>query len=176
MSLTIRKRVDGTDVTETILVGQVVDTGSTYLGDCDSSYHVVYFDYESGEFKRYGTGYSLAPYTIDASPEIMEAYEATKAAQKAAAHAFYLRDRIRREHAEAEREAATPTKGKVVRVVRGRKVPIGTEGVVKVYCPSNYGYVEKWRVLLVTADGIEHWTDAYNVEVIAQSAEERVAV
>lgn len=60
-------------------------------------------------------------------------------------------------------DAATPRKGKRVRVVRGRKVPRGTEGVVIWLGVDDWG---KARLGLKDADGNAHWTAASNVEVI----------
>ncbi len=60
--------------------------------------------------------------SIDATPELRERYEAHLAGLRQAAA-----------ERRARCEAATPTIGKRVRVVRGRKVPIGTVGAVVWY-------------------------------------------
>ena len=86
----------------------------------------------------------------DATPEVRAAYDAWKA----------VRDEQARK-AVAEREAKAPGKGKVLRVVRGRKVPQGTEGRCFWYGKSAYGV----RVGIETATGERHFTDAKNVEV-----------
>lgn len=150
-------------------VGWTVDHESQYLGDCDSFYYVVYFDPEKASFERYCTGYSPIGQPVDAPADVREAWALEQAARKARVLAFSAAQAIRQRVEEAAIEAATPSVGKTVRVVRGRKVPLGTEGVVKFYTESSYGYRPTWRVLLVTPDGTKHWTDAHNVEVIAQA-------
>lgn len=52
-------------------------------------------------------------------------------------------------------------KGAPLRVVRGRKVPLGTTGRCIWSGEGRYG----WRVGLVDADGTAHWTSAANVEL-----------
>ena len=64
----------------------------------------------------------------DASPEVRSQYENLCAAKKA-----------EREAEEAERQFNIPTKGKQIRIVRGRKHPIGTEGRVFWYGSNQYG-------------------------------------
>jgi len=50
-----------------------------------------------------------------------------------------------------------------VKVVKGRKVPIGTEGVVKWTGMGNY---RKMRARIETDEGEEHFIDCSNLEVI----------
>lgn len=57
-------------------------------------------------------------------------------------------------------------KGSRVTVVRGKKVPIGTTGVVIWSGVGKYGP----RVGLKDASGEVHWTDAKNVDVVGSSA------
>jgi len=64
--------------------------------------------------------------------------------------------------AEEEREAREPRKGRRVRVVRGRKVPIGTEGECFWRGASAYGE----RVGLKDASGTVHWTAVGNVQAV----------
>lgn len=155
--------------TETpVYVGHVVHKDSTYLGDYDVAYYVTYLDSETLEFKQYGFGWEVARWddvAIDAPQDEQDLWADEREIAKAKSMRAYRATQIR----ERQRDERIPFRGKVVRVVRGRKVPIGTEGVVKVRCESAYGYHPSWRVCLVTDDGVEHWTDERNVEVIAQS-------
>ena len=69
-----------------------------------------------------------------------------------------------------ERDSVVPLVGRQVKVVRGRKVPIGTEGRVFYYKQHSYGYGRSWekefRVGIETADGTKYFTAAKNVEVL----------
>lgn len=69
-------------------------------------------------------------------------------------------------------EAFTPQKGDYVRVARGRKVPVGTEGVIiwtgeRSYSQwqARYGKADL-RVGVKDANGDVHWTDAKNVDLV----------
>ena len=62
-------------------------------------------------------------------------------------------------------------KGRMVKVVRGRKVPIGAIGVVFWMGEVNYDPYKRWgnatkRVGFKADDGETYWTDARNVEVL----------
>lgn len=126
----------------------------------DSYFYVTYFDPETGGFesKEYGsTAYvPTSRVTIDA-PEALKQY-----------HAEVQQEAWAKYHAElaaeqAAKEAATPSKGKVVKVVKGRKIPIGTEAEVFWYGETGYG----WRVgLALTETGEKVFTAASNVEVL----------
>lgn len=52
-------------------------------------------------------------------------------------------------------------KGQTVKVVKGRKVPVGTIGDVFWVGEGKYG----WRVGFEDHEGTTHWTDVSNVEV-----------
>lgn len=56
----------------------------------------------------------------------------------------------------------TPSKGKTARVIRGRKVPVGTVGQIFWIGDGEYGK----RVGLKDARGTVHWTAMDNVEVV----------
>lgn len=93
---------------------------------------------------------------VDATPEVE-------------AKAEEYRKGLERAHREIARkkEAATPRAGKHVRVVKGRKVPRGTEGRV-------FWFGFKWgheRVGFKDAAGETFWTAATNVEVIQEGGE-----
>lgn len=66
-----------------------------------------------------------------------------------------------RERLEAERQYKIPTKGKLVRVFKGRKVPIGTEGRVFWYGENQWGF----SCGIELQDGKRVFTAAGNVEV-----------
>jgi hypothetical protein len=121
-----------------------------------------------GEIKKIYTGNSEfggATIIVDASPELLAQYqaelarlEAARIAAERAAHQAAL-------EADRKREAATPRRGKTVKVIRGRKVPVGTVGVVGWYGQTKFG----WRVGLDVA-GQRLWTDAKNVEVVSEAS------
>lgn len=141
-------------------IGLVVGIGSQYMGDGDSHYWAEVFDPESGEFKQVGLGYTPYDAKVDAEESLQQAYDGLKAAELALARAKvavntqreWMLDEVRKDH--------EVRKGSPVKVVRGRKVPKGTVGVVKVRHEGNYG----WSLLLTLADGSEVWTAETNVE------------
>lgn len=157
--------------------GLVVDYRSHYLGDGDSVGIIIVWDpidkkpvefggqYENGVYAD-GTRYGPNQFAEwDATPEVKAEYAAYKAqVEKEAAQA-------RRDHeaylckCEESREAALPKKGRFVRVFKGRKVPIGTQGRSFWYGQSAYGY----RVGFITQDGQKFFTAADNVEVISDN-------
>jgi hypothetical protein len=76
--------------------------------------------------------------------------------------------------ARTEREKMEPRKGKLIRVVRGRKVPVGTTGTCiwrgpgKVFSFAQAKYGAPDRVGLKTESGEVFWTAISNVEVIQE--------
>ena len=88
---------------------------------------------------------------VDAIPEVLAQVEALRLAAQAAA-----------EKAAEEREAARIVRGRRVRVVRGRKIPIGTEGEVSWYGQTQYGA----RVGIRDLQGNVQFTAATNVIVV----------
>lgn len=157
------KNLDGTETH----AGQVVATYSqcNSLWEADNWFAVVAIDdgYQVVSLggQRWGSANcERAVATIDADAEVVQAYEdylAEKAAREAATAARLTREAN-------ERRVA---KGKRVRVVRGRKVARGTEGVVIWRGVSNYG---GYRVGIKDAAGTVHWTAEGNVEVAAFAA------
>lgn len=108
---------------ETTHVGLVLGIGEQNGYD-DSDFYATVWNPVTGSPDRiqYGTtrAWTYPNHAeVDASPEVQAAYQAylDAAADKA-------------RQAQAALEAKTPRMGKKVRVVRGRKVPIGTEGVI----------------------------------------------
>ena len=109
-----------------------------------------------------------------------DASEATKARYEEAVRLdqefAVIRERVRRARdakAKAAAEAREPKKGRKVRVVKGRKVAIGTEGTVTWYGEGRaYGFGSRapMRVGIKLASGEVVWTDASNVQVIGAPA------
>lgn len=102
---------------------------------------------------------TVARATVDATPEVLAAYAAwgTEQARVAA------ENRRRQERVQANGAAQTrltaPRKGYPARVVKGRKVPVGTEGTITWEGDSDSG----WRVGIRDAVGNVHFTNAFNV-------------
>lgn len=158
---------------ETHHVGVVLELGE-YNGRDDSDFYAVCWNAEKGMPERVeyastrGWTYPNGA-TVDATPEVVAAYLAYCDKVEAA-----------RAAAEAARLAATPAFGKTVKVVRGRKVPVGTVGEVtwygmgKSFSPranfrptsGAYSAAAPMRVGFRTLDGTVHFTDAKNVEVV----------
>jgi hypothetical protein len=124
----------------------------------DSDFFMVVYNPIGDKFEHHefastrGWSYPCFASHVDAMPEILAKYEAYLIEQKRLAEE--QRQRIL---------AATPAKGKVLRVVRGRKVPVGTVGVCVWLGSSAYGK----RVGIKDDQGKIHWTAYDNVEVSA---------
>lgn len=151
---------DGKGVRVTTLVGQVVGSGSTYLGEGDSSYWIDYFDFETGEFKVKGYGYWQPTFEVDAPESVLAAWEAKRAAEFAAAKAASALSAAKVEYWESQRPVVE--RGTPVQVVKGRKVPVGTTGTVFWVGESTWGD----RVGFTDAEGTTHWTARTNVEPV----------
>lgn len=97
--------------------------------------------------------------TVDA-PEVLkvlyEAHQEVKRQESA-------EEESKRRQAYLAEKAKEPAKGKRVKVVRGRKVPIGTEGDCFWLGESRYGH----RLGLKTSAGETVWVDAKNCEAVA---------
>lgn len=163
--------------------GLVLYTGE-YNGREDSDFYALVWDDEHGKPHRieYAStrGWSY-PNTaeVDATPDVVAKYDAYK-------------QRVREEDRAARERcvAATPDKGKRVRVIAGRKVAVGTEGVVFWYGKDRFdrsgryttplqaelrgyfaardanGQKSGYRVGLMLDDGSKVFIAATNVEVI----------
>jgi hypothetical protein len=155
--------------------GAVLSTGERN-GYSDSDFFATVWDDASGTVKTidYATtrGWTYAnSASVDATPEVRE-----KAAK------FFAARNLEARLAKAAEAAATPAKGKTVTVVKGRKVPKGTTGIViwvgggKYFGPTPRYKSSTWstkgalRVGLKDADGTVHWTAASNVVVVNPAA------
>lgn len=131
----------------------------------DSDWYMLVWDwakmepYEICFASTRGWSYPCYGSRPDATPEVM------------AAHKIWDDARIAQARAEQERlEALEPREGKIVRVVRGRKVPIGTEGKCTSRRDPN-GYGEQVGILATGDNGKPAlwYTAVKNVEVVQQS-------
>lgn len=139
--------------------GLVLSTGEHNWHD-DSDFYAIVWDEAAGEPTKiiyastrgwtYPNGAS-----VDATPEI-----------RAKAQAWYAARAAERQAADVAREAATPRQGKLLQVVKGRKVPKGTMGECIWTGLGQWGA----RVGLRDAAGNVHWTATTNVIVVAQAA------
>jgi hypothetical protein len=114
----------------------------------EDMYVRAYFELDNGERSA----------TVDATPEVVALYEAHKAVQEAEAK---LNEAKRYRTRELEALKA-PAPGRTVKVVKGRKVPIGTVGKCFYLRDGEWGP----RVGIKDADGQVHWTSAKNVEAV----------
>lgn len=141
--------------------GRVVAVGERNGYD-DSDFYAVVME-DDGTFVQVITGstrwYGHDAVTLDATPDVMAAYLAHLAAERIAA-----------EEAVAAREAARLARGVRVRVVKGRKVPKGTEGTVVWIGVDQYGSrygTTKHRIgIRPDGDGDTVFTAGSNVVVL----------
>lgn len=148
---------------ETTYVGRVLRDWERNGYD-DSDFYVTVWDdeldaprsfcYASTRGWSYPNGAS-----IDATPEIRAKYDAYL-------RACEERTRRERELREAKIEAHTASKGKRVRVVSGRKVPLGTEGYV-FWRTDDDGY-GRAKIGFRDANNVAHFTAESNVLIEAE--------
>jgi hypothetical protein len=104
-----------------IYVGKVLSVGEHNWYD-DSDFYAYVWDESEGRAREYEYGSTRYGYygsaKVDATPEVIAKYEAWKAEENAKFQAE-----------KAAKEAKTPGKGKIVKVVKGRKVLKGLQGV-----------------------------------------------
>jgi hypothetical protein len=143
--------------------GFCLSASTSYFYDDDRPiYHMLIWDPATKEPRSVGGSWNSK---ADATPEVRAAHEA-----------WQERKREEERKAREDREARTPRKGKTIRVVRGRKVPIGTVGTCiwygegKAFSWHQARYGSPMRVGLKTADGTVFWTAASNVEVVIEEA------
>jgi hypothetical protein len=142
-------------------------TWETYVGLCirdreyngyhDSDFYMTVWNVEKGQPEEIefastrGWCYPSFGSYVDATPEVLEAYEKWVSAKREVARLAAI-----------EEEKRTPKVRKEVKVVRGRKVPIGTLGRVFWIGSNHWGT----SVGIETASGDRHFTSIKNVEVI----------
>lgn len=141
-------------------VGLVLDANGEFSGRDDSDFYALVWDEVQGRPEKvvYAStrGWTYPNHAeADATPEVVAKYEAWCRAMAEA-------ERKRK----ADEEARRPAKDKRVKVVKGRKVPVGTTGVV-FWVGAGMGGK---RVGFRTDAGEKHFTDASNVEVILDQA------
>ncbi len=141
----------------------------------DSDFYAVVWDADAGEPKNieYATtrGWTYAnSATVDATDEVRAAYDA------------YLRELAAGRQAAADAaELATPRVGKTVKVIKGRKIPVGTVVAVTWYGEGSvYGGSARRQAVAppmrvgLNIDGKRVYTDASNVEVTGQGMDVRL--
>jgi len=125
----------------------------------DSDFYATVWDDEKGVISiEYAT---TRAYTYDNWAKVDATDEVREKARR------WQHDRVYELELEEQRErnveeSHQPMKGRMVRVVKGRKVPIGTTGEVFWFGEGTWGP----RVGFHDADGETFWTAASNVEVI----------
>jgi hypothetical protein len=145
----------------------------------DSDFYALYWDADAGTIgtttyaTTRGGGTDDNYVTVDPTPEVLDAVRAWQAQQNYdALRAAELRDWT----AAADAVVDPARKGQRVKIVKGRKVPIGTEGTVfwvgqeRTYRPvyrNGYNQPEDAaRIGLKDAAGEVFWTAAANAEAI----------
>jgi hypothetical protein len=168
--ITTTKQDGSVEVTSTGCVVRVWGESVQVMSDI-YEYHTyaLAFDNDTGTFVRhflysdYGTPSEKRSATVDATDEIValyEASEAVKAAQKALEHAQNVRET-------ALAEVRSPSRGKTLKVIRGRKVPVGTVGECTWFgVGKGYGYRPGRDRVGMKVNGETVYTDAHNVEVV----------
>lgn len=135
-----------------------------YNGYDDSDFYAMVWNAEKGAPERvdYATtrGWTYPNGAkVDATPEVLAAYAEWEKKRWAEAQARADAERAAR----IEAEAKAPRKGRSVKVVRGRKVPIGFQGVVIWTGLDNWG---KTRIGIKDRDGKVVFTAASNAEAL----------
>jgi len=131
-------------------------------GRDDSDFYAVVWNADKGctEQVEYATtrGWTYPNHCrVDATPEVIAAYQAWSEQKRAEYRKL-----------EADRVAKQVAKGKMVKVVRGRKVAKGTTGQVFWLGMGEWGS----RVGIKDSAGTVHWTAEKNCEVILPTQEE----
>lgn len=157
MAITIRERRGEPE--RTLYAGLVVAEHESYAGDDRYARYATVWEPAVGRFRTfcYEGGYPehlLSAATVDAPPEILAKWAESVALDTAERHARWMA-------MAAEKRLLTLERGRPVRVVRGRKVPIGTTGEIIWIGAGHWGT----RVGLKDAAGTVHWTAATNVEI-----------
>lgn len=143
----------------------------------DSDYYAIVWNSEQNNFHhiRYATTRAwtyLNDATIDATPEVLKAYQEK-----------LEENRIKLEERENAERAKMPVAGKTIRVVKGRKIPIGT--IAKVFWlgedkfnrpakknPYQFSldmfiyFARQYRVGIILDSGEKFFINAENVEIV----------
>lgn len=149
---------------ETTHIGVVLDTGEINGRD-DSDFYAVVWDDEAGCTKRV-TYASTRGWTypnsasVDATPEVLAKYDA-----------WCEKRRLEYITAQSKKEAYTPSRGKRIRVVKGRKVEHGVEGEVFWVGPCKWNRNAS-RVGVQLTNGDKVFIDAANVVVLLTPEQE----
>jgi hypothetical protein len=145
---------------QTSHVGVVLSEGEHNFHD-DSNFYAVVWNSDKGctEQVQFATtrGWTYPNHCkVDATPEVIAAWQAWSEVKR---QEYLKRDR--------EEQARKVSKGKMVVVARGRKVPKGTTGIVFWYGAGQWGD----RVGVKDSRGTVHWTAAVNCDVILSNQE-----
>lgn len=125
----------------------------------------------NGEYRKVETyqGPGAYPYwvpanysEVDATPEMITAYLSHVASVQALKEESSRVAQAARRAKEIETERLAPKRGRTIKVVKGRKVPIGTSGVCFWVGDGAYGT----RVGFKDDAGVTHWTAATNVVAV----------
>lgn len=118
-----------------------------------NGYDEVALAFDDMSYEQYATA------TVDATPEVLAEVAAYEARLQAAREARIAAER----EAHARAECTGPRKGATLRVVKGRKVPVGTVGKCIWYGSGRYG-----DRVGIKVDGREdpYWTAASNCEAV----------
>jgi len=172
-----RKWDDATKTTVVVVanesehVGRVLDIYSKVeriMSDVwdDVSYAVVLLDDGSTQTIHLGTtefGWNYKA-EIDAPAQVIADWKARVEAAAKAAHEARMKyeaeERAKQYEADCKRSALAPTKGRTVTVVKGRKVPVGTAGVV--VWEGSDSFRGEARIGIKDASGHVHYTAASN--------------
>jgi hypothetical protein len=140
---------------KTLFAGKVLADRERNFYD-DSDFYVVVFDGELKTYEYGSTRYASRGYAeVDATEEVKQAAEK------------WLEDWAFNQlgNSVAE-EARKPEKGKRVRVVKGRKVPLGTEGILFWMQTKTYGINRVTTAGIRLEDGSVVFTNIANLEVV----------
>lgn len=136
--------------------GLVLRLGSSYNSSMDiSEYYADVWDGGQVRHVYYGSnfGSDSGKAEVDATPEVIASYQAWR-----------YRTHLENLALDALRKASFPSNGKVASVVKGRKLPVGTTGIIFWRGPNKFAY-GRYSVGLELSDGTRVFTDENNIEV-----------
>lgn len=173
----IKVKANGTDTKEVLegTIGMTVALTDESVNDLDGYWMydakvAYYIDFDCVELKKvYLHDFKIGDVEIDCDDKTYKNW--VESVRKP----YLINEALKRHHAECEKV----TKGKVIKVVRGRKVPIGATGEVFWMGEVNYdpyirsyhrSYHSSWRIGFKADNDETYWTDVRNVEVVDPSA------